>query len=118
MKQFNILSPQQFLDLDPGSYTIQLVGGWGFLNFGRFAIEISKGRERIELFKPRWKVQTLEGGRRAKRWYEFKIENAGRYKIVVVNPKDLYMKRSGLFFSALFQKRIESKLIDVLIAKK
>jgi hypothetical protein len=81
-----------------GLYTIYILGGHHIETNSDFFIEVENiaNGEKIELTEKKLKVRDFKHGKKAIKFYEFQINEYGKFKITVHNYIDIIVKESIL----------------------
>ena len=115
----NIHTEKNNIELSPGKYYIDILGGWMVIeNRFRIKIENTATHEEVIVKYSKWPVQSIEFGQNAKRFYEIEITKQGLYSIDFINPTDIMVKRWNLPFISIFLKEIANDKISIYIHKK
>ncbi len=78
-------------------------------------MSISKDGEYVDVFEKTIKYKFHHKGRLATEFYHFEVENTGKYNIKFRNVQDLEMKESMLVSKRLFQNRLNSNEISIIV---
>lgn len=117
-KPINIHTEPSILQLNAGKYHVYILGGWyveELLFFIRLKHVITGNL--IEIKNTKWRVQSFEHGKRAKRCYEFEIIEQGKYELSCLNPETLIVKRNNLPFFSFLMPFVDNKNLEILILK-
>ena len=104
------------INLDIGTYRIDILGGWG-VRLNGFGIVLTN-RETdvtVTVTKTNLKIQSIKDGHRAIRVFLFAIFKAGTYKLHFSNINALEIKRSRLKAFSTFRKRVSRSQIQIKI---
>ena len=77
-----------------------------------------KNRKNGKIITPKntnWRIQSYEYGKRAKNIMSLDIPERGVYFIEFKNQKDLKVRRSNLFLTRLFEKKIPNEKLEIWI---
>ncbi len=115
-KPININSKGEQLDLTPGKYQIDILGGWG-IRLGNFSVSFKHNdtQQVIHCERSLLPVQSFILNTRARRVFILKVEEAGRYTIEFANVETLKVRPSNLFFRSLFEEPIHNEKIQIYI---
>lgn len=115
----NIHDKSSIFRLTPGKYDVLILGGWK-IEEHRFKVHITdvQNKESITVKRTKWPVQSIEFGRRAKRYYEFEILNEGEFNVYCENPESLKVKRSNLMMFDILFKYVDNHSLEILITQK
>jgi hypothetical protein len=117
-KPINIHSEPSILQLNAGKYHIYILGGWYVDElFFFFRLKHVITENLIEIKNTKWRVQSFESGKRAKRCYEFEIIESGKYELSFLNPETLMVKKNNLPISRFLMPYVDNKNLEILILK-
>ena len=111
-----ILEDNREVELSSRNYSLKILGGWNVSTNG-FSIVLKEvnGEAVIRPEKTIWRIQSFSFGKRAKKIATFKITKRAIYKVEIINPYDLKVKKSGLFSISYFQRYLPTNEIQICI---
>lgn len=98
-----------------GSYAVCIVGGGYANNNGDFDLYISNDGNQLDVFEKQMKFKFRYKGKLATEFYQFEIENVGKYKFEFKNIADLEVKESMLVSKRMFQNKLPINNIEIVI---
>jgi hypothetical protein len=117
-KPINIHSEPSILQLNSGKYHVYILGGWYVVELLFFIrLKSVNNKKLIEVKNTKWRVQSFEHGKRAKRYYEFEIIEPGKYELSCLNPETLMVKKNNLPISRFLMPFVDNKNLEILILK-
>ncbi len=118
-KSIKINSKGEQLDMTPGKYQIDILGGWG-IRLGNFSVSFKHNdtQQVIHCERSLLPVQSFILNTRAKRIFILKVEESGTYTIEFANAETLKVRPSNLFFKSLFEESIPNDSIRIYIHRE
>ena len=115
-KPININSKGEQLDLTPGKYQIDILGGWG-IRLGNFSVSFKHNdtHQVIHCERSFLPVQSSVLNTRAKKVFVLKVEESGTYTIEFANAETLKVRPSSLFFKSFFEEPIPNDNVQIYI---
>jgi hypothetical protein len=98
-----------------GLHSISFVDAGYAKDIGNFTVSISKDEKYVDVTETLMKMKFHDKNRLTTEFYQFEIESIGKYFIQFKNIDDLEMKRSMLMPIRLFETRLNTNGISVLI---
>ena len=105
------------VNLKPGKYRIDVLGGWG-VKLGNFSIALrhNETQQIINAKRAFWPGQSFAFNKRAKKIFVINIPSAGVYVVEFKNPESIKVNRSNLFISSLFEEPIPNENLEIYIS--